>query len=307
VLYYSGGITTATTVYGQPDMSSTATGTSATTLSDPYSIALDGAENVYVADSSNNRVLFYPVGSTTATRVYGQGGNMGTSGSGCDANSLSYPTGVTVTSSGVYITDQSNNRVLYYAGISTTATAVWGQPDLATCNSDSTSATALSSPYAVAVDASGALFVSDGGNNRVLHFPHGSSTADVVYGQSSFTDNTANPAGVSASSLNFPQGIRLVGSTLYVADAGNERVLVFDSAGAGVAGDPHFYGIAGQQYEVHGQSGMIYKSAHFPAHESELTLQAHRCFCRTPPAPAACCTCIWSVGVQGTTGDCCEC
>ena len=44
----------------------------------PYDLALDRSGNLYVADSYNNRVLFYPAGSTTATRVYGQLGSFTT-------------------------------------------------------------------------------------------------------------------------------------------------------------------------------------------------------------------------------------
>ena len=43
-----------------------------TSLSGPLGVFAD-ASGVYVADSGNNRVLFYPETSTTATRVYGQG------------------------------------------------------------------------------------------------------------------------------------------------------------------------------------------------------------------------------------------
>jgi sugar lactone lactonase YvrE len=57
----------------------------------PYGVALDSSGNLYVADSYNNRVLFYPSGSTTATRVYGQLGSFTTNtqnNGGISANSL---------------------------------------------------------------------------------------------------------------------------------------------------------------------------------------------------------------------------
>ena len=47
-------------------------GISADSLSGPSGVFAD-ATGVYIADTSNNRVLFYPGNSTTATRVYGQG------------------------------------------------------------------------------------------------------------------------------------------------------------------------------------------------------------------------------------------
>ncbi len=48
-----------------------------------------------MADHVNNRVLFYPAGSTTATQVYGQGGSFTTNtanNGGISANSLNQPT-----------------------------------------------------------------------------------------------------------------------------------------------------------------------------------------------------------------------
>ena len=41
-------------------------------------VALDSSGNLYVPDTGNNRVLFYPSGSTTATRVWGQLGSFTT-------------------------------------------------------------------------------------------------------------------------------------------------------------------------------------------------------------------------------------
>jgi sugar lactone lactonase YvrE len=79
---------------------------------------LDGSGNLYVADYSNNRVLYYPAGSTTATRVYGQSGsfttNTGNKG-GISANSLYEPFAAALDGSGnLYVFDAENNRVLEY-------------------------------------------------------------------------------------------------------------------------------------------------------------------------------------------------
>src|SRR5690349_5972737 len=71
--------TTARVVYGQLGSFTTAVanngGISADSLSNPGGFALDADGDVYVTDNGNHRVLVYPTGSTTATRVYGQGGS----------------------------------------------------------------------------------------------------------------------------------------------------------------------------------------------------------------------------------------
>ncbi len=201
VLFYPAGSTTATRVYGQGGsfISNLANngGVSADSLDSPEGVAVDGSGNLYVADTENMRVLFYPNGSTTATRVYGQGGsftNNANNNGGVSANSLLVPEAVAVDGGGnLYVADTSNNRVLFYPAGSTTATQVYGQGGDFTQTAEGTSATSLSGPSGVAVDSSGDLYVSDTLNNRVLFYPYNNTTATQVYGQGgSFTSNNGN-------------------------------------------------------------------------------------------------------------------
>ena len=226
---------TAGVVYGQGGSFTAAnTGVGAGGLNNPVATAVDSNGNLYVADRSNNRVLYYPAGSTTATRVYGQNGSFTSNGEntgGVSANSLNQPWAVVLDSSGnLYIADQYNYRVLYYPAGSTTATRVYGQGGSFTSNTPNNggiSANSLSGPQGLAVDSSGDLYVSDG--SRVLFFPAGTTTATRVYGQGgSFTINTANNGGVSANSLDNAQGIAVdSGGNVYVADLYNNRVLFY--------------------------------------------------------------------------------
>jgi sugar lactone lactonase YvrE len=227
---------TADAVYGQTGSFTSSTsnngGLSATSLYQPDSVAVDSSGNVYVADLQNSRVLFYPAGSTTATRVYGQSNfTTGTQNTdGISADSLSNPVGITLDSSGnLYVADWNNNRVLFYLAGSTTATRVYGQATYGTngANNGGVSATTLNGPQAVALDSSGNLYVADTFNNRVLFYPSDSTTATQVYGQASLT---SNGSGVSATSLNNPYGVALDSSGgLYVADYNNNRVLFYPS------------------------------------------------------------------------------
>ncbi|MGD1064659.1 MAG: kelch repeat-containing protein [Terracidiphilus sp.] len=231
---------TAGVVYGQGGSFSSGTanngGTTANSLGALGGVVADAGGNLYVADDQNDRVLFFPSGSTTATRVYGQNGSFTSSGpnnGGVSANSLSTPQGLALDGSGnLYVADEYNNRVLFYPAGSTTATRVYGQGGSFTTNAanyNGVSANGLFSPYGLAVDASGDLYVSDYGNSRALYYPAGSTTATRVYGQNgSFTSNNVNNGGISANSLNQPTGVALDSSgDLYVADIYNNRVLFF--------------------------------------------------------------------------------
>jgi sugar lactone lactonase YvrE len=237
-------------VIGQPDVFSSGCntgGVSATSLCNPFGVAVDGVGNLYVADTANSRVLEYdtPFASgTTADRIFGQGGSFTTNTcntGGVSATSLCNPIGVAVDGAGnLYVADQSNSRVLEYdmpLGSGTTADRVFGQGGsfiTNTCNSGGVSATSLCAPNGVAVDGSGNLYVADTNNNRVLEYdtPLGSgTTADRVFGQSgSFTTGTCNSGGVSATSLCVPRIVGVDGTgNLYVADASNSRVLEYDT------------------------------------------------------------------------------
>ena len=76
-----------------------------------------------------------------------------------------------MTSTGVYIADDFNNRVLYYVGASTTATRVYGQGNFttATINDGGISANSLYRPYDVFVFAN-SVYIADTLNNRVLQY-----------------------------------------------------------------------------------------------------------------------------------------
>ena len=91
-------------------------GVSATSMSGPYIVTLDSSGGLYVCDIGNHRVLYFATGSTTASRVYGQGGNFTTATLGISATSLNQPFGVGATldsSGGLYIADTNNSHVFY--------------------------------------------------------------------------------------------------------------------------------------------------------------------------------------------------
>jgi uncharacterized repeat protein (TIGR02543 family) len=240
VLYYPAGSATATRVYGQGGSFTTGdanhNGISPDSLSGPQAVALDSSGNLYVTDSGNHRVLYYPAGSTTATRVYGQDdftGNAANKGGGVSSTSLNAPAGLVLDSSGnLYVADVYNNRVLRYPAGITTADRVYGQGGVFTtgdANKDGISANSLRYPMGVALDVSGGLVVADLLNNRVLGYPAGGTTATVVYGQGgSFATGTANKGGLSADSLSMPFAVVVDGGgNLYVADMNNNRVLYY--------------------------------------------------------------------------------
>jgi sugar lactone lactonase YvrE len=198
----------------------------------PFGAAVDGSGNLYVAEDSNNRVLFFPNGSASsasATKVFGQADFLSIT-PGTTSSTMHGPLGMAADGSGnLYVADTQNNRVLFFpagSGSGASATVVFGQPDL-TSNGTGTTASTMNSPSGVAVDGSGNLYVADGGNNRVLFFPRGSASgadATQVFGEPDFT---SKDGGTTAAAMSAPSGLAVDGSgNLYVADWNGNRVLV---------------------------------------------------------------------------------
>lgn len=272
VLYYApDGNTTADRVYGQHGNLNTyivnydgvggSGAPSADTLNNPTYVALDNAGGVYIADRDNHRVLYYAPGNdTTADRVFGQSGSMTLNSVNSDGSGLLSGVGLpsadnlgvfalTIAvdpANGLYISDSSNHRVLYYAPDGdTTADRVFGQfgsYSTAAKNNDgaggygSPGTESLNFPRGIAFDSAGGLYIADRDNHRVLYFAaDGDTTADRVYGQGgSFTSGAPNMGTgvVSADTLASPRALVVDDAGgLYVADAGNNRVLYFAADG----------------------------------------------------------------------------
>ncbi|MGA6972015.1 MAG: NHL repeat-containing protein, partial [Candidatus Binatus sp.] len=209
--------------------------------------------NLYVADGGNNRVLEFAnpfagcgslpcVDSTAASVVIGLQGTSTASCSGSpSATTLCGPGSVAIDSNNnLYVADTHDNRVLeFLAPLSSdeVASVVWGQANSFTTTdqnnpSDTPTGSNLFYPDGVALDASNNLYVSDEQNNRVLEFnetanPANNTTANTVFGQSSFT---ANGSGGGTTSLVEPRGVAVdTSGNLYIVDWGNSRVLQYNS------------------------------------------------------------------------------
>jgi uncharacterized protein (TIGR03437 family) len=213
---------------------------SKTSLSAPQGIAVNPSDgSLWVADSGNNRVLRYPrpvsqSGRISPDVVIGQTDFNSALSAAVNATSLSSPGFVAVGPNGdLFVSDNGNNRVLEYpagAGNGAAAVRVFGQPGMTTAvRPTQVSAQTLAAPQGIAVDPASNLYVADTGANRVLIFPNTQSApvagmaAAFVIGQASFGTNVAG-------GLKSPTDVGVDSSgTIYVADYGNNRVLVYPS------------------------------------------------------------------------------
>ena len=231
-------------------------------LYNPTAIALDPSStppSVYVADTSNNRVLGWKYASqlrngAPADIVVGQKDFFSTlpQGPGGLTTGLNAPTGLAVDKTGnLYVADTGNNRILRFPKPFSqtdqlkTPDLVLGQtgfgggapnaPGIAAASLFLSSGQGFPSHVGLAFNAAGDLFTTDPGNNRVLRYSsatlsagNSGSPADLVLGQAGFTTNVnANGQRISKAALTAPLGLAFdsVGR-LFVSDS-LSRVLVY--------------------------------------------------------------------------------
>ncbi|HEY7617159.1 MAG TPA: NHL repeat-containing protein, partial [Terriglobales bacterium] len=232
-------------------------------INSPFKIAVDYSQTpyaLYVSDTNNHRVLGWRDAvrfrtGDPADLVIGQPDlstalpNVDTRGSANPSRtSLLLPRGIALDANGnLYVADGGNHRVLRFPRPVSQSGRIMpdlviGQADFTGSVSAAVSAFSLRSPSGVAVAPDGNIFVADSGNHRVLEFPNTNSnrpTAIRVFGQPSFTTGVSF-SSISAQTLTLPQGIFVdAANTLYVADTGANRVVIFpntkDSPAIGTA------------------------------------------------------------------------
>jgi hypothetical protein len=223
---------------GQVDFTSaSAVPAAANTVSHPYGNAVTNGSVLYLPDYGNNRVLGFnsipTANNASADFVLGQPDFVTTTG-GWGANQMQGPQTVLIDAGKLLVDEYGNNRILIWNSVPTTqapADLVVGQAAFGTNTLGCTQA-GLYSPESMT--AGGKLIVADSNNNRIMIWNSIPTTngvpADLVLGQADFTHCAVNAGGaVNASTLNYPSGIWTDGTRLVVADANNNRVLIWNT------------------------------------------------------------------------------
>jgi len=194
------------------------------TLNHPTGIAADEYGNLYIADEYNNRIRKIDVtGKITTVAGNGTVGNGGDGGSATSAQ-LYYPTGVAVDGNGTfYIADSNNQRVRKVAA--GTISTVAGNGNVGyNCNNGTATSVGLHTPYGVAVDSIGDLFIADYGNQCIRKVDTWGNITTVAGNGIASYGGDGGPA--TLAELNYPTGV-----AVDVADYVNNRVRQVDTSG----------------------------------------------------------------------------
>ena len=195
-------------------------------LSQPEGLAIDAGGNLYIADADDSRVRkVSPNGMIQTVAGTGLAGFSGDGGPGGMAQ-LNHPYGIALDSAGnLYIADLGNARVrkLSTDGRLTTVAGGGLQPPSAITAASKATEVQLNAPRNVAVDSTGALYISDFAANQIYRVsPGGAFTLVAGTGKAGFAGDSATPG---TAQLSAPAGLAVDASgNLFFADSGNGRV-----------------------------------------------------------------------------------
>ena len=222
-------------------------------LWDPHGVAVSGG-NLYIADTFNWQlrvvnaagVISTVLSSRTPTRVYSvrgiavgprgdifvadstQNQVVKLSGSGVVsivAEHLNAPNDVALDASGMlYVADKGSHRILKVdADGNATTVAGIGREGFDGDGGPATAAS-LSGPEGVAVDQAGQIYIADTGNHRIRVISPQGTIRTVAGTGTAGSAGTGGPA--AGAQLNWPSDVAIDSDgALYVADAGNDRVV----------------------------------------------------------------------------------
>lgn len=194
----------------------------------PYGIAVDATDNVYVADRNNHTIRkITPAG--VVTTIAGSAGNPGNAdGAAITTARFNNPLGVALDSAGnVYVADDENQTIRKISGGTvTTFAGAAGSPGSA----DGTGAAArFSFPNGVATDSADNVYVGDAGNYTIRKITPAGAVTTLAGSAGNFGD--ADGTGAGASFFN-PTGVATDSAgNIFVADGSSSKIRKVTPAG----------------------------------------------------------------------------
>jgi sugar lactone lactonase YvrE len=195
-------------------------------------IAVDNAGNLFIADYNNDRIrMVTPAGVISTIAGSGFPGYSGDGGPATRA-AIFEPAGVAIDSAGnLVIADNANSRVRRVAPGGIISTVAGNGVSHFAGDGSAAVRSLLSSPFSLAPDSAGNLFIADTGNNRIRKI-----TRDGIISTVAGSGNTAisGETGLAtASSLDFPIGMAVdTAGNLLIADSIHYRIRKVSPGGA---------------------------------------------------------------------------
>jgi trimeric autotransporter adhesin len=194
-------------------------------LAAPQNVAFDSAGNMYISDTTNQRVrIVYTSGNISTFAGTGKAGNRHSDGRPANQAPIRNPRGIVVDSAGnVYFSDSGNQQVMRVdtSGILHTfaGNGICGYTGAELCQ-----------PAGLAIDSAGNIYIADTFNN-VIRKVDTSGTMTTVAGNG--TEGCSGDGGKATSAeLDRPRGVFVDGSgNIFIADTNCRLVRMVDTSG----------------------------------------------------------------------------
>lgn len=202
----------------------------------PAGLAVDPADNIYVADTYNASIRRIAPGGIVSTLAGGTGGSA--DGTGTSA-SFFYPAGIAIDPRGNLLVADTGNATLRMIDASLAVTTVAGLATAYGAIDGSGSVARFNGPYGVASDGAGNVYVADSFNATIRRISSSGQTTTFagLAGQFGSADGTR-----ATALFNAPYGVAVdAQGNVFVADTGNSVIRKIDPSGhvstlAGLAG-----------------------------------------------------------------------
>jgi sugar lactone lactonase YvrE len=192
-------------------------------FSGPARIAVDNQGNVFVADYDNNKIRKITPGGVVTTLAGSNAGYTDANGTSAQFNG---PVGVAVDAAGnVYVAERFNNKIRKITpvgDVTTLAGSTGGYADAAGI------AAKFSSPFGLTIDATGNLYVSDTGNQKIRKITPAGVVTTVAGSTQGYLDSSIS----TTAQFNNPSDLAVDGAgNIYVSDFDNHKIRKISTAG----------------------------------------------------------------------------
>ena len=189
----------------------------------PQAQVYDGAGNLYVADTANNKIRKIVIATGVVTTMAGTGAQGATDGAGTVAK-FNSPSGITTDGTNLYVADTANNKIrkiVIATGVVSSMTGV-ANSGMLSGSADGAGTTSASFYFPSGITTDGInLYVVDTQNNKIRKIVIATDVVSTLAGTGA--QGAADGVGTAAT-FSHPSGITSDGTNLYVTDMENNKI-----------------------------------------------------------------------------------